>query len=271
MLGHFEGHGVSVREPKGPMRILPDALLIAHITRLYQSAEYPEDRQLELPPQEAALASGFDSTGDRQRELVADAMARITVTKMRHAYVPAKGQPAEWAEWSVLDNILVTKGGVSVATLSEHFAKLLRAEGFVHLNQATFLELGQRDDVGLRLWMMLESQKLTRPWKYLLNGTAKQQSMSRGISFLGDLLRINPALLITERADVLSAAAHAVCEVDPNYDLSVERGAKWGTFTLIVKKTPQPHYRPSPGVDDSEGMSRRKEKGSESRNLASAA
>ena len=244
-------YGVSfaVRQSKGSLTPRDQRLLTEFCTA-YVRDGCPEHRRVPFALAGAARLLGYSGTGQHTRHLVKESVRRLVALRMESTvrYTP-EGRSTESVVlgWGFLSAYRIANRGElrgGSVTLTDEFARLLRAGSVTFLHQPTYDALLGDDDLAARLWTFLESETLPRSYS-LFAAPPGETSPARNLAAIYDLLRATDSNRARFAARI-ARAAQAIERHDGRYRVHVAKSPASGMWRLQASRRANFAYREGP-------------------------
>ncbi len=235
-------------QPSGRLQVR-DLVLLGEILRRHNEGISAYDGRVFISLSQAALAMGYRGpVGGEQRRLARASLKRLVDSTLVWREL-GKDEVIRELRWHLLDAMSTyysaSDGSGSARVSLSRVTQELVEDGYLHYLKADVCRrLVQIDEVAARLWMMLECERLRRPFHYQVfrapvGGTP---TPSKAL-FISEVTGLDAWRSRRSVARRLREAVRVIAEVDPRrYEMSLRRGREVGMYVLDV----QSFHRPWP-------------------------
>jgi hypothetical protein len=226
-----------------------DLVLMGELLRRHNEGISACDGRVFISLGQAALAMGYRGpVGGEQRRLARASLNRLVDSTLVWREL-GRDDVIRELRWHLLEAMTTDYGasdgaGSARVALSRVTQELVE-DGYLHYLKADVCRrLVQVDEVAARLWMMLECERLRRPFHYYVFRApiGATPTPSRAL-FISEVTGLDAWQNRRSVARRLREAMRVIAEVDPRrYEMSLRRGREVGMYVLDV----QSFHRPRP-------------------------
>jgi hypothetical protein len=225
-------------------------MLLGDILRRFYWAG-SEDRFVCLSLSQAAEAMGYiGRIGGQQRRLARESLGRLVGSTLKWEEIGADGVQRQLL-WHLFDEVLInhepqSSVGSAGVLLSQVTAELV-VDGYLqYLNADACRRLVAADELAVRLWMMLECERLREKsfyYQVFRSPLGSEPKWSKEL-FISEVTGLHLWQNRRRVAQRLSRAIEAIMAVDQGrYQMSLIHGREPGMYVLEVRRHQRPRRR----------------------------